>query len=220
MAITCPNCKSNIQPEAPFCPGCGAPQIRVSPHAPEKEEETREDEERLPEAPAPGPPPIDWNHARSRSMMAAAIMVMLLLIPFGGLLFFIWLPVGGGLAVYFYKRSRPQTIIPAGAGARMGLVAGLFAFAAVVAIFALEMLFEFYVMHQGSEFVGDLRAHMQQAVNTGGNPQAQQMMQSLLTPNGLAALVVLAMVFMLVAFLLLSALGGALGAGWTERKRH
>jgi ABC-type Na+ efflux pump permease subunit len=103
----------------------------------------------------------------------------------------------------------------AGLGARLGARAGLMGFV----IFGLLSLAQMLALRG----TGQLRAALEQAMKTSaarsGNPEAQQMLQHFLTPEGIRTLIILGIVFMLVLFVAVSTLGGAI-AGALAGKRE
>ena len=155
---------------------------------------------------------IDWHFARSRSSIAAAVMVLLMLFPQLSRLFILWMPLSGALAVYLYTRGRPASPLSAGAGARMGATAGLMAFAVLVVLMAAGFAIEHYVLHHSDELVAQMRGQVQQAINSTSDPQVRQLASALLSPNGLALILVLSVIFLFAMFLLLCGIGGAIGA--------
>ena len=86
---------------------------------------------------------------------------------------------------------------------------------AFVLLMALQML----VMRSS----GQLRALMQQVVEQAAaqnaDPRAQEVLQRLTSPEGLAIMLTLVLVLAFFAFLMFSSLGGALGAYLIRRRR-
>ncbi|HKW24974.1 MAG TPA: hypothetical protein VJN48_04275 [Terriglobales bacterium] len=121
---------------------------------------------------------------------------------------FLWMLGGGMMAVVIYRRRQHLGFMSAGMGARLGAMAGLMGFV----IFGLLSLVQMLAMRG----MGQLRAALEQALRTSaahsGNPEAQQMVQQFLSPEGMRLLLVLGIVFMLVLFVALSSLGGAIAA--------
>ncbi|HEV2112802.1 MAG TPA: zinc ribbon domain-containing protein [Terriglobales bacterium] len=218
MDHVCQQCGAEVEQGVPFCRKCNAPQIRVSTPASEVEGEPEAASQEGPTASAPrlGVPisdeKIDWRFARSRSAIAAAAMVLLMLVPLLSKLFILWMPLCGGLPVFLYRRVRPGGRLSAGAGARMGAMAGLIAFTVLLIIMAAGFAIEHYVLHQSDQLVAQVRNQVQQAVNANSDPQVKQLESALLSPNGLAMIVVFSMMFLFAMFLLLCGIGGALSA--------
>ena len=152
------------------------------------------------------------NLAAGLGALAALILMLATGVPQLALL--AWMLGGGMLAVVIYRRQHLSSIT-AGLGARLGAMAGLMGFV----IFGLLSLVQMLAM-RGS---GQLRAAMEQALKASaarsGNPEAQQMLQQFLTPEGMRLLIVLGIVLMLVLFVAVSTLGGAV-AGAISRYRE
>src|SRR3954467_3157234 len=135
MPSTCHRCGAALDEGTAFCPACGAPQIRVNP--------VGVNDPATPPLP-PGTPgnitpagtpvalvpiPIDW----SVGFKAAALMGLLAGLPtsvrYLSVLCCLWIVGGGALAVMLYQKWKPGATVTSGMGARLGAVAGLFAFA-------------------------------------------------------------------------------------------
>jgi hypothetical protein len=228
-----------------FCPHCGAPQIRVStPSFPEPAVASAfppgtPAEVQLPATPvglAPAPPgKIDWRQgARSAALagllLALAIFFVPVIVAGIGLVFRLgqgaigllvlmasWccMLVGGALAVYFYRRRRPQTPIGTGMGARLGVVSGLLGFFFYSVPQALRLAF----FHLG----GSVREAMQKAIEQSAaqspDPRAQEIMRNLMSPGVLATILTFLVVLFFVVFLVFSSLGGALAASLGRNKQ-
>lgn len=137
--------------------------------------------------------------------MAGLILSFCLLIPFAA--FFVWILATGVLAVVLYLRRVPPATLTPGMGARLGAISGLFGFG----IFAVLMSVELLISRNTGKLRELLQEVMQQSAARNADPNAQALMQRMMTPEGMALLVTLGMVMLLVAFLLFSGLGGAWG---------
>jgi len=93
-------------------------------------------------------------------------------------------------------------------GAKVGAVAGLFAWVIFAVLTALQLL----VTRKTGQFRDMVQKVVEESATRNADPQVQQMLQRLLSPEGLATMVTLAMVMFLFAFVIFSAVGGALGA--------
>ena len=201
----------------PFCPQCGAPQIRVMTAAQPAPGRSSSDTvmDLRPGQPAtlanlqPAGLSRAWraaNLAAGLGALAALLVAVVTGLPQLG--FFLWMLGGGVLAVVIYRRRQHLGFLSAGMGARLGAMAGLMGFV----IFGLLSLVQVLSMRG----TGQLRAALEQALKTSaahsGNPEAQQMVQQFLTPEGMRLLLALGIVLMLVLFLALSSLGGAIAA--------
>lgn len=202
----------------PFCPQCGAPQIRVMTAAqPPPILSPSGQGIGAPRLPSPVPlaelGKVTWSRAWRAANLAAglgALAALLVAVVTGlpQLGFFVWMLGGGMLVVIIYRRRQHLQQISAGMGARLGAMAGLMGFV----IFGLLSLVQILSL-RGS---GQLRAALEQALKTSaersGNPEAQQMLQQFLTPEGMRLLIALGILLMLVLFVAASSLGGAIAA--------
>jgi hypothetical protein len=138
--------------------------------------------------------------------LAGFFLAIAWVIPFLG--FLLWLVVGGVLGIAMYRRRVPPATLTPGLGARIGAVTGLFGFGVFAVLFGLELL----VSRGSGRFRQMLQQIVEQAASRNADPRAQQAIQQMLTPAGLALLVTIVLVVFLAAFLALSSIGGALGA--------
>ncbi len=141
-------------------------------------------------------------------------MTLALIVPLA--IFFLWMLAGGAFAVALYRRRNPGPISP-GAGARIGAVSGLLGYI----IFALTYSIMLLVTRGGGTLRDELMRRIQEVASRNPDPQAQEMMQRLMTPEGLAFIIAIGLVLFLFAFLALSSVGGALGAKlFGDRESH
>ena len=166
--------------------------------------------------PDPGPLPptqpagINWRFARSRALIAAIVLSLLVSLPVTGPFFVIWVPLAGALCVFLYQRRFPATPISTGAGARMALSVGAASFLILAALSAGAILVDHFVAHRS--VLADVRAQVVEMLKANPNPQNAQAMQVINSDGGLTALMALGTVMVLVIFLALSAVGGAIQA--------
>lgn len=148
---------------------------------------------------------IGWRTAFGASLVG--VVISLLLGPVAGA------PAGGFLAVMFYRRRTWPAELPHSAGFRLGSLAG----AIGSAIFMLvEAALALGTGHNEMRDKMIEAIHRQQARNP--DPEAQQMLNYLLTPHGLMLAMALGIVFMAVIFILLSGVGGMISARLLRRK--
>jgi hypothetical protein len=163
-------------------------------------------------APAPVPPGVDWSQAVPAAALAGLLLAVAWVIPFVG--FLLWLVACGAFGVVLYRRRAPQTSLTPGLGARIGAITGLFGFGGFAIMLGLELL-----ATRGS---GRFRQMLQQVVEQAGarnaDPRAQEVIQQLMSPAGLALLITLVLVFFLAAFIGLSSIGGAVGVWLTGKQ--
>jgi hypothetical protein len=146
------------------------------------------------------------------AMLAGMVIALVLIIPLAA--WVLWPLAAGALAVLFYNRRRPGTELTGGAGARIGAVAGLFAFV----LFAVLMGAQLAAMSGGGKLRENMMQVMQQSAARNPSPEAQEMMQKLMTPEGIALMVVIVFIMFLVMFVGLSSIGGVLGARLLKKR--
>ncbi len=210
MEHSCEKCRGTVEDGTPFCSHCGAPQIRVGIAYGEDVSQ--------PNAPIPvahyGPVnAIQWSQALPSSALAGLIAAVLMFIPLGA--FGLGMLAGGFLAVFFYRRRVPLPISPS-LGAKLGAASGILGFG----IFAVLMAVEVLVLHTGGELRAALLQALEQSASRTSDAQAQQVLAYLKSPSGLALVMGLGLAFLFVFFLILSSLGGALGAAILRRKER
>src|ERR1700746_3605120 len=110
MPHFCQQCGNEVEQGVPFCPKCGAPQIRVS--APVSQAQSEVGVNAVASDVHSGQPAgvaqsIDRHYARSIARLVAFILALVMLVPYVSLLFPIWIPLAGALTVRFYRRGRP-----------------------------------------------------------------------------------------------------------------
>lgn len=227
----CYKCQASIDESLPFCPHCGAPQIRVA--SPEEEATPGEASaagppEARPEFVPPqgwaGSPPayhpyaIQWDMAWKGAVLAGLIAAVLTATPLLSLGCCLWLLGAGTLAVSLYHRRVPGAVVTPGMGMRIGAVTGLIGFVAT----SIWSTFRFATNSQ--EFRSALEEQMQKSLANNPDPRAQDLMREFMstlnTPQGLATFFVLSLVIVAVVFVVFGAAGGAVGASIFARRRN
>jgi hypothetical protein len=196
-------CGAQLPEDARFCHKCGKPQREEAAL-----EEVLEPEVAVqPEIVAPEPVllPINLrNKAAVRAALLAGLAVFFVSIPLGALAF-LSMAIGGGFAVYLYRRGTGQTLSVAN-GARLGWITGIFVFLLILLNFTLAVALQ-------PNYFEELR---QEITKRSIMPEAQvrQIVDLVFTPVGIGA--------MLIGMFLLStlppALGGAVGAKLFHRR--
>ena len=227
----CYKCQSMVEEGIPFCPHCGAPQIRVVPPEATTEQSLTpvSDELRTPPpttSTSPwGPPratfpprePIQWNQVWQGALLAGVGAALLSSLPFLALGSLLWLLIAGALSVSMYQRRVPSAIVKPGMGMRIGALAGGFAFVITAILSTVLFATEGNQLRQMME--EQLRASMAKAPDPRSAEILQQFISKLGTPEGLATFFLWVMAFIAVLFILFSAAGGALGASVSARRR-
>ncbi len=121
----------------------------------------------------------------------------------------------GFLSVVLYRRRCPGTQITAGMGARLGAITGGLGFGVLAAILALWTAFR-----SGKEIHDAFLNYIQQNAAQNSDPRVQQMLQLFNTPEGFTFIMIFSLIVTLVAFLIFSSLGGAVGAFLLHRKER
>jgi hypothetical protein len=200
-----------------FCPQCRAPQIRVA----------------VPETVAPsgiaadpavsslpayfGSPlatRIEWSQALPATALAGLIAAVLMMTPFA--YFGFGMLIGGSLSVVFYRRRIPVANVTPGMGARLGMMSGVLGGGIFAALFSIGTV----VLHAWDTIREKLIAIVEQTAARNPDPQTQQALEFFKSPDGIMLLLATALIGTLMAFVIFSGLGGALGAALLRRKEH
>jgi hypothetical protein len=221
----CYKCQTSIDETLPFCPHCGAPQIRVS----SPDEETGQpnpltsDSPQVPgpatwaHAPAYHPQAVQWDAAWKGAVLSGLFAAVLSATPVISLGCCLWLLGAGALSVFFYQRRVPAALVTPGMGMRIGAVSGVVGFVAST----FWLVFQF--ARNSQEFRSALQEQMEKSIGSNPDPRAQdimrQFMNNLNTPQGLATFFVLLLVIIAIAFVVFSAAGGAIGAAMFAKRR-
>jgi hypothetical protein len=144
--------------------------------------------------------------------LAGLIAAFLMFIPLGAL--GLGMLAAGVLSVRFYRRRNPASNLTPSMGARLGAVSGTMGFG----FFAIFSAVGTVVFHSGGELRAALLDAIAQSAARSPDPQVQKAFEYLKTPPGLALMMGLSLAFLLVVFLVLSSLGGAIGAAMMRRK--
>ena len=219
----CYKCQASIDETLPFCPHCGAPQIRVA--GPDNDLSQTLSPETPPVvlpsgAPVPSvftPQVIQWDAAWKGALLSGLIAAVLSAAPIISLGCCLWMLGCGALAVFLYQRRVPGAFVTSGMGMRIGAAAGIMGFVAATLWSVVR-----FAANSG-EFRSTLQEQMDKSIASNPDPRAQailhQLMNSLNTPEGLATFFVLLLVIMAFVFVVFSAAGGALGASMFARRR-
>ncbi len=222
MQTACHRCGAVIEEGTAFCPQCGAAQIKVTapqPNAPATPPLP-------PGTPAGMQPPaqpvmmapaaLDWGTGFKIAALAGVIAALPSSIPILSMGCCIWILAAAALAVKFYQQGKPVgSLVTAGMGARLGAVTGISSFVTFIVLG--------FVKAAALGGRGQMREAMMQALRDNAarnpDPQAQQMIEKLSTPAGIAFLVVFVIVCIGIAFLIFGLLGGVIGASLWGRKQ-
>jgi len=193
-------CGAELPPDARFCHKCGKPQREEFAAEPEV---VHQAPERQPEAPPP--PPIDFRNSLAVRVgfLAGLLANLLILLPYLFVAFPLWLLGAGFVGVHLYMRRSGRAVSVPG-GARLGWIAGIFAFAVFTVFFTINFLAAY-----SSGLFTDRQRLSQLPYLEGNVDQVIALMQN---PAELALNLVVSIMVLFVLFAGLSVAGGALGA--------
>lgn len=200
-----------------FCPQCRAPQIRVS--IPETFTASAiAADPALSVLPAYFASPlaarIEWSQGLPATALAGLIAAVLMMTPLAG--FGLGMLIGGTLSVVFYRRRMPVAHVTPGMGARLGMVTGILGGGIFSALLSVGII----LFHAWDTVREKLVEVVEQTAARNPDPQAQQALQFFKSPEGIVLLLTTALIGTLLAFVVFSGLGGALGAALFRRKEH
>ena len=200
-----------------FCPQCNAPQIRVAVAETVPASGTTS-ESFIPPLPAylgaSLGTRIEWSQAWPATALAGLIAALLMITPFAGL--GLGMLIGGSLSVVFYRRRVPAARVTPGMGARLGMVTGVLGSGLLAIVLAIRTL----LFHGWDRVREDLITGVEQAAARNPDPQTHQVVEFLKSPQGVVLLLSMALITTLVAFVIFSGLGGALGAALLRRRKE
>lgn len=217
----CYKCQTSIDETQPFCPHCGAPQIRVA--NPDEEPSPDAAVPRVPQpAWSPGaasynPNAIRWDIAWKGAFLTGIVAGILTAAPVVSAGCCLWLLGAGALSVRLYQRRIPGVFVTPGMGMRLGAISG------VAGFFAFAICYVFLFVRDADQFRRVFTESIQKSSASNPDPRVQEMVTQLLNnlnnPQILATYFVFLLVIMAVVFVLFTAAGGALGASLFARRR-
>jgi hypothetical protein len=146
--------------------------------------------------------------------LAGLLVAIGIVIPLGA--FAVGMAAAGVLSVLLYRRGNPSASLTPAMGARLGAAGGALGFGIFVVLAAVQIL----VFRAGAAMRAALIEALQQSAARSPDPQAQQVVEFLKSPQGLAVIIVVTLILIFVAFVLLSSMGGALAATLLRPKRR
>ena len=220
MEQPCYKCGQVLEEGRPFCPHCGAPQIRVLVAEPAPAGAFGEGaaSAALPAAlPASETVPVlavsgSWSQALKPCALAAIVTTLLM---FLGLHPLVAMFSAGFLAVVFSRQRRAGGSINAASGGKLGALGGFFCFALLAVLVAVASM----VPELRTKFrEGIIENADKWAAAHGGDAQVQAALDQMKTPEGFMMMMILGGILLLVCSIVLGALGGALGGGIFGRR--
>lgn len=203
-----------------FCPHCGAPQIRVVVAEPMTAPslalaaEATPGERNLP-ASQTVPVlalPVQWSQALKPCGLAALVATVLMIL---GLNPFVAMPCAGFLSVVLYRQGQQHLAVRTGTATRLGAFGGLL-YAGLVALFtSVAVAFP----EPRAKLHDEILANVQKlAVAHADNPQFQELVRQLKTPDGFVLWLIVCGVLLLISSLVLGGAGGAVAGAIFGRR--
>jgi hypothetical protein len=196
-----------VEDGRPFCPQCRTPQVRVLITPGESTTSLSEGVNSPDIFIAQGPVRgvgLDRRIAVRAAIQAGLLGLIISIIPFVGIV------LTGALAVVLYRRAGGP-MLTAGPASRLGAAAGTVSFAISSFLMVVRIVF----FHAQQEYQDVMIKVAQTFGLDPKGPDVQEMIRMLTTPTGLA----LTMFFSLVVGIALAAIGGALAASLSPRRR-
>jgi ribosomal protein L40E len=214
MDMVCHRCSATLDPEAYYCPECGAPQIRYVVEEREAATATPGAEVALHAAASDSGSSISWQMViRIAALVGVAVGILSTVLAVGSVL---WVAVGAIVVMGIYHRRRPRALLGPKVGARVGALVGLIAATVAFAANAVILIVQRYGMHQGNQIDGQLTAIVKQAAAHAAtiDPQAPVLAFTnfWLSAEGRIGLILLTMAFLSTLIVLFAIAGGVLGA--------
>lgn len=215
MEHACEKCGTLVEDGVPFCPSCGAPQIRVSIAATPQVAPGAPGETRTPAVPLSPyryANRVQWRVALPGAALAGVLLAVSMMFPFVSPFLSMFVAGGVAAALYVYRSSMP---VGAGQGAKIGAVGGLCGFG-ILAVLTLVQL-----AAGGQRVLNLLQQALTEQLARNPDPRLREALAQYFTPHGLAVLLGIGSVVFLVVVLVCSAAGGAAaGALLGKHNRH
>jgi len=224
MDHPCHKCGQSVEDGVPFCSHCGAPQIRVTLPEPVPVEHSQEEVGPALLVRALGAPShesvsagglrlaVQWSRALQPCALAALIAAVVMST---GLVALPLAVLGAGfLAVSFYLRRTPGTVVSAKEGARLGGISGLLCFGMWAILEALAVA----VLHKGPEIRKAMLAAVEQTASRYSDPQVQASIDFMRSPAGLTVMMIASLIVAFLACVILASIGGALAGAFFGRR--
>ena len=212
MQIACHRCGAVLEEGTAFCPSCGAPQIRVNPEpgATPVMPPGTPGELQPPAAPVSLARPLDWGPGFKAAALMGLAAALPSSVPLVSTLCCLWVVGGAALTIKVYQRYHPGEVLT-GQGVRLGAVMGLCSF-------AFWMLFRIAAEALRGGFQQRMVEQLHRSAAANPDPNVQEVVGKLATPEGMAIFVTLMIVIVLVSFVIFGIIGGAIGASvWGRR---
>jgi hypothetical protein len=174
----------------------------------------------FPPPPPTRPPGLRLSSARKAALWAGLIAGVGAAVPFAPFII-LCMVAAGGMSIAFYMRSEPHDEVRTSSGLKMGALAGFFGFLMYAIVASLSLL----STQTRAAFRSDMATALNQAAARSADPSRaadmiRPFVERLNTPGGLATMFLFMLFFLLIFFVLLSGVGGAIGASLFGHRRH
>ena len=213
MDQTCYRCGSQFASDVRFCPQCGSPQIRVPISVSEPEQAPTPGYEHISSAASrlqppeySAPTPYKWRSILPPAIILGLVAPFLLsLLKF----FFVFIAISAGfMSVQLYRNHIKPRMVSLSEALRIGALTGFVSFV----VSALVMLGVVALTWKNGALQPEMQKALQAAQAQNPDPQAQALLQRFMTPEGLVALMVIALVMLFFLLIMSCLIGGWLGA--------
>jgi len=221
MELTCSRCHQTVQDGNCYCPACGLPQLVYAAENSADPGQSDRWSEAVRDANT-----VDWKSAlRSTLPLAIPAGILCSMLSPVGIFPLLLMGATAAWAVALYTRGQRPSWITMGAGARIGLVAGVFGGWTAAAITGISLYAMRFWLHQGNIFDDTWRnlviQQQAQGAAFGFDAQTLASMKSMMTsPDGRAGLVLFLIVVMMTTLVIFGIAGGALSARMLARSRR
>ena len=227
MEVNCQRCQAPIDPESSYCSACGLPQLTYSSDetpGPISQQPWHEGGDDAGE--------VVWRTALRISFLMAipAGIACSIVSPLGNY-GFIWMAIAAAWVVAIYVRRVQPPWITAGAGIRIGLVAGIFSAWFSFIISSIALFTQRYFFNQGAEIDSQFKlfvdtfqkSYLPMVQQMNPDPvelaKAQSFVAWMRAPEGQAGLALLNLTIVCAMLLVISMVGGVVGARLSARSR-
>ncbi len=221
MEKICHRCQSELNPEGNFCPHCGLPQINFSTDetpGPISQQPWHQGGDDAGE--------IVWRPAMRIAFITAIPtgIACSMVSPIVGYFKILWMLLAAASVVALYVRRVQPPWITAGAGARIGLVSGIFTAWIAFLVSSISFFTQRFIFGNGAvidtEWAGFVQNYQKQVLQAIPqlNPDptvlsdVKNFIAWMLQPDGQAGMALFSLTLLCFLLLLLSMLGGILGA--------
>src|SRR5579871_5077614 len=205
--------------ESPFCPHCGAPQLRLSIDNQTAADPAASGTVSTGALPPPRPRQVDWKAAIRCAALVSAVAAILGLgavrVEVLSSITLLWVFSASMVTLSLYQRMRPTAWMDVRVGARIGVIVGMGLALALGSATAAGGIIARYAFHSMTSFDADLTVQLNHLVQQVPADKAG----FYLSPEFRAGMMISVFAMMAVALLLLSTLGGAFAGLLRMRRR-